>query len=110
MFMKQEDNLQEIGNQSQESAGLAGQVAPQANQDDSGMDEPSVSLLDRAVAALILIVPFGILIDWAQDKLLELLPESIAHMAVLVGIILFLVATGRLSKTIYFYRMKFSVK
>jgi hypothetical protein len=49
---------------------LAGQVAPQANQNDSETDEPSVSLLDRAVAALILIVPFGILIDWTQGKLL----------------------------------------
>ena len=104
--MKQEDNLQEIGNQSQQSAGLAGQVAPQVNQNDSEIDEPSVSLLDRAVAALILIVPFGILIDWAQDKLLAIVSESIAHMAVLVGIILFLLVTGRLSKTIYYYRRK----
>ncbi len=108
--MKQEDNLQEIGNQSQESAGLAGQVAPQADQNDSEIDEPSVSLLDRAVAALILILPFSKLIEWAQDKLHDILPQSIANMAVLVGIILFLVATGRLSKTIYYYRMKFSVK
>ena len=108
--MKQEDNLQEIGNQSQQSAGLAEQIAPQANQNDSEIDEPSVSLLDRAVAALILILPFSKLIEWAQDKLHDILPQSIANMAVLVGIILFLVATGRLSKTIYYYRMKLSVK
>ena len=108
--MKQEDNLQEIGNQSQHSAGLAEQIAPQANQNDSEIDEPSVSLLDRAVAALILILPFSKLIEWAQDKLHDILPQSIANMAVLVGIILFLVATGRLSKTIYYYRMKLSVK
>jgi hypothetical protein len=104
--MKQEDNLPEIGNQSQQSAGLAGQIPPQANQNDSEIDEPSVSLLDRAVAALILIIPFGLLIDLAQTKLLAIVSESIAHMAVLVGIILFLVATGRLSKTIYYYRLK----
>jgi len=104
--MKQEDNLQEIGNQSQHSAGLAEQIAPQANQNDSEIDEPSVSLLDRAVAALILIFPFSKLIEWAQDKLLAIVSESIAHMAVLVGIILFLLAAGRLSKTIYYYRRK----
>ena len=80
--MKQEDNIQGIGNQSQQSAGLAGQVTPQENQIDSEIDEPSVSLLDRAVAALILIFPFSKLIEWAQDKLHDILPQSIANMAV----------------------------
>lgn len=104
--MKQEDNLQEIGNQSPQSAGLAEQHPPQTNQNDSDPEESSVSLLDRAVAALILILPFSKLIEWAQDKLHDILPQSIANMAVLVGIILFLLATGRLSKTIYYYRLK----
>ena len=73
-------------------------------------DEPSSTFLDKAIAFLVLIYPFSKLIAFVQDLILDRfhdwLPESIAKISVLIGIIGFLVAIGWLAKIVYSYRLK----
>ncbi|MEI6134331.1 MAG: hypothetical protein WCP72_05100 [Desulfomonile sp.] len=69
-------------------------------------DEPSSTFLDKAIAFLVLIYPFSKLIELLQDLLHDRLPQSIANISVLIGIIGFLVAIGWLAKIVYTYRIK----
>ena len=69
-------------------------------------DEPSSTFLDKAIAFLVLIYPFSKLIELLQDLLHDRLPQSIANISVLIGIIGFLVAIGWLAKIVYTYRLK----
>ncbi|MFH0958243.1 MAG: hypothetical protein V1897_06020, partial [Pseudomonadota bacterium] len=73
-------------------------------------EEPSSEFLDKAIAFLLLIYPFSKLIEFVQDQLHDRLPQSIANISVLIGIIGFLVAIGWLAKVIYTYRLKLSSK
>jgi hypothetical protein len=70
-------------------------------------NELPVTLLDRVIAFLVLILPFSQIITWGQEQLDGVLPQSIANMGVLVGIIVFLLAVGRLSKIVCSYRIKY---
>lgn len=108
--MNQEDKFKNQSDLGQKNGDLTTQTSSVDGQDSLETEELPVSFLDRAIAALILMLPFSKLIEWSQDKLHDHLPQSIANISVLVGIILFLVATGRLSKTIYHYRLKFIAK
>ena len=62
----------------------------------------------KAVAALILIVPFGFLIEWGQNVFLsieweyisKMTWEYISKMTVLTGLILYIVAVGKAAKKI----------
>ncbi|MGD9817078.1 MAG: hypothetical protein AB7V04_00100 [Desulfomonilaceae bacterium] len=54
----------------------------------------------KALAALILIVPFGFLIDGSQTFFLDLEWEYISKMTVLIGLILYIVAVGQLAARI----------
>lgn len=54
----------------------------------------------KAFAALTLIVPFGILIDWGQTFFLSMGWEYISKMFVLAGLILYIVAVGKGAKRI----------
>ncbi len=54
----------------------------------------------KAVAALILIVPFGFLIEWGQTVFLSMDWEYISKMTVLTGLILYIVAVGKAAKKI----------
>lgn len=51
----------------------------------------------KALAALILIVPFGFLIDGGQNFFLKMDWEYISKMTVLIGLILYIVAVGKLA-------------
>lgn len=52
----------------------------------------------KAVAALILIVPFGFFIDGGQKFFLSMDWEYISKMTVLIGLILYIIAVGKLAK------------
>lgn len=67
-------------------------------------DEDPINFSDRLIAFLILILPFSWSIDKAQELLLDLVTPFVSHMAVLVGLIAFLVLVGWLSKRIHAYR------
>jgi len=69
-------------------------------------NELPVQFLDRVIAFLLLILPFSMIITWGQEQLDGVMPQSIAHLGVLVGIIVILLAVGRLSKVVYGYRVK----
>lgn len=64
-----------------------------------------VTFLDRCIGFTLLVGPWSYLTVLAQDMLQDLLPVKIINMVVLAGIILFLVAVGRLSKWIHRFRM-----
>ena len=51
----------------------------------------------KALAALILIVPFGFLIDGGQNFFLNMKWEYVSKMTVLIGLILYIVAVGKLA-------------
>lgn len=67
-------------------------------------DEDPINFSDRVIAFLILILPFSWSINKAQELLLDLVTPFVSHMAVLVGLIAFLVIVGWLSKRIHIYR------
>lgn len=69
-------------------------------------EEPASTFLDKLIAFLVLIYPFSKLIEFAQEMLNDLLPQSIANISVLIGIIGFLVTIGWLAKMIYVYRLR----
>lgn len=89
-----------------DSKGTLNQGLDNASVEEEDNELP-VTLLDRVIAFLLLILPFSQIITWGQEQLDGVLPQSIANMGVLVGIIVFLLAVGRLSKIIYGYRLKF---
>ncbi len=67
-------------------------------------DEDPINFSDRVIAFLILILPFSWSIDKAQELLLDKVTEFVSHMAVLVGLIAFLLLVGWLSKRVHAYR------
>jgi len=67
-------------------------------------DEDPINFSDRVIAFLILILPFSWSIDKAQELLLDLVTPFVSHMAVLAGLIAFLVLVGWLSKRVHAYR------
>ncbi len=67
-------------------------------------DEDHINFSDRVIAFLILILPFSWSIDKAQELLLDKVTEFVSHMAVLVGLIAFLLLVGWLSKRVHAYR------
>ncbi len=67
-------------------------------------EEDHIKFSDRVIAFLILILPFSWGIDKAQELLLDKVTEFVSHMAVLVGLIAFLVLVGWLSKRVHAYR------
>ncbi len=67
-------------------------------------DEDPINFSDRVIAFLILILPFSWSIDKAQELLLDKVTEFVSHMAVLVGLIAFLLLVGWLSKRVHSYR------
>jgi hypothetical protein len=67
-------------------------------------DEDPINFSDRVIAFVILILPFSWSIDKLQELLLDRTSEFVSHMAVLVGLIAFLVLVGWLSKRIHAYR------
>jgi hypothetical protein len=69
-------------------------------------DEDPINFSDRVIAFLILILPFSWSIDKTQELLLDKVSPFIAHMAVLVGLIAFLLLVGWLSKRVHEYRKK----
>jgi hypothetical protein len=69
-------------------------------------DEDPINFSDRVIAFFILILPFAWSIDKAQELLLEKVTPFVSHMAVLVGLIAFLVLVGWLSKRVHDYRKK----
>jgi hypothetical protein len=69
-------------------------------------EEDSVNFSDRVIAFLILILPFSWGIDKAQELLLDLVSPFVSRMAVLVGLIAFLVLVGWLSKRVHAYRKR----
>ena len=69
-------------------------------------DEDPINFSDRVIAFLILILPFSWSIDKAQELLLDKVTEFVSHMAVLVGLIAFLVLVGWLSKRVHAYRKR----
>jgi flagellar biogenesis protein FliO len=69
-------------------------------------EEDPVNFSDRVIAFLILILPFSWSIDKIQELLLEHVSQFVGRMAVLVGLIAFLVLVGWLSKRIHAYRKK----
>ena len=73
-------------------------------------EEPASTFLDKLIAFLVLIYPFSKFIEFLQDQLHDRLPQSIANISVLIGIIGFLVAIGWLAKVIYTYRLKLTSK
>ncbi|MDD3471186.1 MAG: hypothetical protein PHS86_00235 [Syntrophaceae bacterium] len=54
----------------------------------------------KALAALILIVPFGFFIDGGQTFFLAMDWEYVSKMTVLIGLILYIVAVGKLAARI----------
>lgn len=52
----------------------------------------------KAIAAVLLIVPFGFMIDWGQTLFLSMDWEYISKMTVLIGLILYIVAVGKVAK------------
>ena len=66
--------------------------------------EDPVSFSDRAIAFLILILPFSWSIDKAQELLEDKVSQFVNHMVVFIGLIVFLVLVGWLSKRIHVYR------
>lgn len=69
-------------------------------------DEDHINFSDRVIAFVILILPFSWSIDKAQELLLDKVTEFVSHMAVLVGLIAFLVLVGWLSKRVHAYRKR----
>jgi hypothetical protein len=69
-------------------------------------EEDHINFSDRVIAFVILILPFSWSIDKAQDLLLDKVSEFVSHMAVLVGLIAFLVLVGGLSKRVHAYRKR----
>lgn len=67
-------------------------------------EEDPINFSDRVIAFVILILPFSWSIDKLQELLLDKTSEFVSHMAVLVGLIAFLVLVGWLSKRIHTYR------
>ncbi len=65
-----------------------------------------ITLLDRVIAFVVLILPFSYLIDWIQEITQGKISQSINNIIVLIGIVLFLVVVGWLSKWIYFWRQR----
>lgn len=74
--------------------------------EEQPVEEEHIDFSDRLIAFLILILPFSWSIDKAQDLLLDKVSEFVSHMAVLVGLIAFLVLVGWLSKRVHEYRKR----
>jgi hypothetical protein len=69
-------------------------------------DEDPINFSDRVVAFLILILPFSWSVDKLQEVLQEKVSQYVSNMAVLVGLIAFLVLVGWLSKRVHEYRKR----
>ena len=67
-------------------------------------DEDSINFSDRLIAFLILILPFSWSVDKLQEVLQDKVSQYISNMAVLVGLIAFLLLVGWLSKRVHAYR------
>jgi hypothetical protein len=68
-------------------------------------DEPEpVAFIDRLIAFFILIGPWSLLLSYGQDLLGDYVTSWVNNMMVLVGIIVFLIAVGYLSKKVYAFR------
>ncbi|MBM3299371.1 MAG: hypothetical protein FJY85_05405 [Deltaproteobacteria bacterium] len=64
-------------------------------------EEEMVTFLDRCIAFVLLLVPWGYLIVWVQGLLLDKVNTTVVNMAVLAGMIGFLVVVDKVSKRIY---------
>jgi hypothetical protein len=69
-------------------------------------EEDPVNFSDRVIAFLILILPFSWSVDKVQEVLQETVSQYVSNMAVLVGLIAFLVLVGLLSKRVHAYRKR----
>jgi flagellar biogenesis protein FliO len=69
-------------------------------------DEDPINFSDRVIAFLILILPFSWSVDKLQEVLQERVSQYVSNMAVLVGLIAFLVVVGWLSKRVHEYRKR----
>jgi flagellar biogenesis protein FliO len=69
-------------------------------------DEDPINFSDRLIAFLILILPFSWSVDKLQEVLQDKVSQYISNMAVLVGLIAFLVLVGWVSKRVHEYRKK----
>ena len=67
-------------------------------------DEDHINFSDRLIAFLILILPFSWSVDKLQEVLQDKVSQYISNMAVLVGLIAFLLLVGWLSKRVHAYR------
>lgn len=74
--------------------------------DDPAFTTPTIDESDlpipfkyKALAALILIAPFGFLIDGGQTFFLKMDWEYISKMTVLIGLLLYIVSVGKLART-----------
>ncbi len=65
-----------------------------------------VTFLDRVIAFVLLIGPWGLLTVWIQDLLIDRLSASVTNMVVLAGIIGFLLVVNWASKRIYSLRVR----
>jgi hypothetical protein len=67
-------------------------------------DEGFVPLLDKAIAFVILSIPFSALLVWVQELLAEHFSKSVTNIVLLIGIVTFLLSIGKAAKWINYYR------
>jgi len=82
----------------------AAEISDLSRSSEAQEEEIQAGFIDRAIPFAVLIWPFSYIISTCQEFLRPRFPTMISNLSVLVGIIVFLLAVGWLSKRMYRFR------